>query len=343
MDVQTRVPRGRRLRQTNAGVAALVLIGVGLAGCESATEELPGARHAERAEAQRRERGGELRGASLEHYALVEPVEEADLRRWIARIVPRRDGSAFVLAVGDTPELHGGALLDFLFRHWRPHGRAAGPEDRFPFVGREVALGEIYAGHRRQVFLPESSHLPRMRFFVQTAGVAPVERDAYSFLRLLVARESDYAATWTNHAAQELSVDRLLRSAWQHYREARNAEVETADHSNLHLVEVLLAYRRRATAPLPFDANDVKRRFLETELARPVAETDDERLVHYVESLGWLLADPDVVWTADDGARARAWLRKLEDERFADLAGVEAAHLTHLLKGLRAIRARREI
>jgi hypothetical protein len=36
-----------------------------------------------------------------------------------------------------------------------------------------------------------------------------------------------------------------------------------------------------------------------------------------------------------------AWLERLEKERFPDLAAVEGAELTHLVKGLRLLRTHR--
>lgn len=344
-----------------AAPIALLLALLGLARAEVADRDLPGERLRERAEAQVRGQEASLRRGNLEHYALIGPVHPADLLRWIAPISAYPDGDGFVLAVGMTPELHGGALLDFLFRHWRPEGRPARQEDRFPFPDEPVALGAIYAGHKRQIFLPVPGRpaeairgalpdppaaLARMRFFAETDSAPVVERDAYSFLRLLVAREDDPAATWTNEVGQELSVDLLLQQAWGHYLQERSAGAERENHSNLHLVEVLLAHHHRgAEVPGPSrgpDPNAIKRRFLTRELARPGSEIDDEAVVHYAESLGWLLADSDVTWNADERAQVNAWLEQLEQKRFADLAAFEeGAELTHLVKGLRLLRSHR--
>jgi hypothetical protein len=248
-------------------------------------------------------------------------------------------------------------VLEFLFRHWRPDGRAARPEDRFPFLRAEVALVRILAGHRRQIFLPvpgrapeaiageipDTPQLARMRFLVEseTLGAVATERDAYSFLRLLVASEQDFGARWKNQLGQELSVDLLLRHAWRRYLEVPSAEAEREDHSALHLVEILLSYHHRGllqgTAAARPNPNALKRRFVAFELSRPVHETDDESLVHYVESLGWLLADSHVSWSAEEGAQLKAWLQELEEERFPELAALEETHLAHLLGGLRRI------
>jgi hypothetical protein len=96
-----------------------------------------------------------------------------------------------------------------------------------------------------------------------------------------------------------------------------------------------------SAAPASLDPNALKRRFLAIELAEGPA-ADDERLGHYAEKLGWLLADPEVTWGATDEAAARAWLRRLEEDRFHDLAAVKGQFLAHLLRGLRTIAAHRD-
>jgi hypothetical protein len=166
---------------------------------------------------------------------------------------------------------------------------------------------------------------------------APAESDAYKFLGLLVAHQEDPAATWTNHLHQTLSVDLLLRNTRDYYLTNRTTAGELADHSNLHLVEVLLAWDRRRGEPHGADA--IKRRFLEVELARTRFEGEDgsEALAHYVQSLGRLVADPRVSWQPDEKRRVKGWLRKLEREHFQDLEAARLEHLAHLLKGLRLI------
>jgi len=342
------------------------LLSAGLAAPALASDDLPGRRLAERLEAHMLERQSKLRWESLGHYALIAEVEQADLLRWIEPVSFRRGEAGFVLGVGDTVELHGGALLDFLFQHWRPDGRRpAAPRDRFPFRrnGESLALGAIYASHRSQIFLPVpglapaaiggqlpgSPQLARMRFLVPggAGGVArEVERDAYSFLRLLVAREGDFAATWTNRLGQQLSVDLLMGQALGHYLAERSAAVERSDHSHLHLVELFLAYHRRASArpgvATRLDPDEIQRRFLTLELARPDSEADDESLAHYVESLGMLLAEPTVTWNAAERERTRGWLQRVEARRFRDLAAVDADYLAHLLRGLRLVRTHRD-
>jgi hypothetical protein len=310
---------------------------------------------AERLERHMQERAASLRRESFEHYALIYEVDDAEVRQWLAPVSSRPDGDGVVLGVDGVPELHGGGILAFLLEHWRPQARAATPEDRFFFQGRGLALATLYAGHRRQVFLPvpgrpvdaiagalpDRPQLARMRFPAATPGGQPFERDAYSFLRLLVTREDDFAAAWVNGVGQRLSVDLLLQQARDSWWSERSAGAEAADHSRLHLVEIFLAYgRRRSGAPdARFEPNAIKARFLEVELARADAEADDERLGHYAESLGFLVSDPRVTWSPDERVRVQAWLRDLDERRFRDLGAVEARHLTHLLRGLRMLGA----
>jgi hypothetical protein len=295
--------------------------------------------------------GPALRSRSLEHSALIDEVSQEELLRALAPVSFRPDGEAFVLGVDSTVEYHGGGILGLLFDYWRPGGRPASRMDRFPFRPNRaaLALGTLYAGHRRQIFLPEGSRpgLPRMRFFVRNPGIAEVERDAYSFLRLVVLHEPDYANTWQNHLGQTLSADRLLGRAWSHYLEDPSVPTaEEADHSRLHLIEILLAYHHHGAArgsAAQLDPNALKARFLAIELSRPAEEVDDESLGHYGESLGLLAADPHVTWEAEDREAVARWLRSLEGERFADLGAVEARHLAHLLRGLRLLRTHPDV
>jgi hypothetical protein len=102
-------------------------------------------------------------------------------------------------------------------------------------------------------------------------------------------------------------------------------------------VELLLAFERRSGEPDGTDA--IKGRFLEVELSRWGFEGDDgnEALGHYVESLGLLVADPNITWQPSEKQRVSDWLRKREQDRFHDLEAVRLPHLAHLLKGLRQI------
>ena len=294
---------------------------------------------AARVEAEVRRRSEELRRRYVAHYALVAELPNPDLRRAMAPVSFRRDGAAYVLGVDREAEYHGAGILGLLRDAWRPGGRRASWQDRFPFLpnGESVALGALYEGHKKQLFVPSDgsdseSGLPRMLFFAADPATARIERDAYSMLRLLVARETDFAATWENHLGQTLSVDLLLRAAWAAYREPRPADAEHADHSWLHQVEILLAYAARGGA---VDPQQVRDRFLSVELSRG-PEADAELLGHYAESLGFLAAASSVRWPPESRARAAAWLAGLP-ARFGDLGSADARHLTHLLRGLRML------
>ena len=180
----------------------------------------------------------------------------------------------------------------------------------------------------------------QLRYRAPTGGVISQESDAYSFLRLLAEREGDLSRSWVNRLGQTLSADLLLSQAWQRYVARSETDDELAEHSNLHLVEVLLAYsRRRAPSGAPaLDPNEIKRRFLAVELRRTDFSRDDWnlRVGHYLESLGDLLEDARVAWSAEEKRQLRDWLRRLDRASEHALAGEEVAHF---VKGLRAIAA----
>ncbi|MCP3984537.1 MAG: hypothetical protein GY723_09105 [bacterium] len=290
------------------------------------------------------------------HYGLLFEIEQPDLEAFMKQIHSHQDGDGIVLGVVHGAEMHGGGLLAFLLDYWKPSSRAARLEDRFWFEAsrRRVRLRAIYQGYKRQIFLPvpevkaaeidgripTSAQLPRMRFRYWTSKQF-VETDAYKFLQLLIAHERDPDSTWLNHSSQKLSMDRLLRNARVYYLENRNTDAELSDHSHLHLVELLLAFDRRAGPEQ--DPNEIKQRFLEVELARRRFEGDDgsEALGHYAESLGLLLDDAHVTWQPEEKKQVKDWLRKLERDHFHDLDAVPLQHLSHLLKGLRGIRENR--
>jgi hypothetical protein len=91
----------------------------------------------------------------LGHYALVFPVEQAQLLAFMRRV--RIFGSAHQLVLGTAQgfEPHGGGLLALLLDLWRPEGRAAKLDDRFAFEasGATLPLSAIYASHRSWIFL----------------------------------------------------------------------------------------------------------------------------------------------------------------------------------------------
>ncbi|HKJ25752.1 MAG TPA: hypothetical protein VKB65_13075 [Myxococcota bacterium] len=323
-----------------ASAAVLGAIGFGLLLREPprGPDPLPGRALAARVERQLEADRPRL-ALSPGHYGLVFPIEPADLDAFMEQIRVYGDADEVVLGTDRGFESHGGGILALLLDHWRPEGRAAALEDRFPFVGRPdgVALATIFASHLREIVVPESG-LPRIRFGASGAlgPIPPVETDAYSLLRLLATRGADLDARWETFGGQETSAATLLESARAHYLAGSDAPGEPADHSELHLVEILLA----ASARTGSDPDPVKRRFLDAELARrefdPEART--ERLGHYAESLGVLVADPRVHWSDADRERVREWLAWLEANEFRAPADVAPRELAHLLRGLRLVR-----
>jgi hypothetical protein len=286
---------------------------------------------------------------------LLFDVEQEHLGRFMKRIVLRRGGRDIVPGSLDSLELHGGGVLGILVDYWRPHGRPPQLEDRFPFSWstRPVALAEIYRSHQNQIFLPvpglptdeidgqipDSPQLPRMRFrFDEHSGSFETsEVDSYAFLGILLEYQQDLGATWVNRLNQHLSADLLLRNTWAHYLLSRSAEAEFADHSYLHLVELLLAFSHHRDVQL--DPNRIKQRFLAVELRRTEygGYEPGEALGHYTDSLGFLLESPEIEWSTGEKKQVREWLEDLEDNRLRELRGLPIAYLAHLLRGLRAI------
>ena len=271
------------------------------------------------------------------HYRLVFPLAPAALDDFMQQIVLRSDGADLVPGSVYGNELHGGGVLALLADAWRPNGRAAALTDRypFPFVAEPVALGTLHESHKRQVFLPERG-LPRIRQRIAEGGRSQSsEVDSYAWLGVLARLEPDLAATWTTRAGQTLSGHRLLRRSWEHY--ASDAP-GGGDHSQLHLVPVLLEYARRPDVDL--DPNELKRRLLRVELAQSDfgAFEPAEALGHHAEALGLLLAAEDVSFDADEHAQAAAWVAGL-DASFPQLEGIDPGYLAHLLRGLRLIEA----
>ena len=133
----------------------------------------------------------------------------------------------------------------------------------------------------------------------------------------------------------------ILESTWDHYIVSRSAEREFADHSYLHLVELLLDYNRRLDVGARRDPNSLKQRLLSVELEREDYGGYDasEALGHYVESLGFLLAEPAVTWTRIEKRKVREWLRDLETVRLIEIDNAPVEHLAHLLPGLVRIEA----
>jgi hypothetical protein len=293
---------------------------------------------------------------SIGHYGLVYEVGQEDLQRFMAQIYPNRDSDDIVMAALGGIELHGGGVLELIMTLWQPDGRPASLADAFPFSlsGGAVPLQEIYDSMRMQIYLPTtaigpgeisdeppaSATLPRMRVRHATRGVLEEEDlDAYNALALLVRQEPDLGRTWINRAGQRVSAHDLLDRSWDHYLLPRTPEEEFADHSYLHLVEILLAYNSRLGAGERRDPNSLKQRLLSVELERREYGGYDasEALGHYVESLGFLLAESDVAWSKAEKAKVLEWLRELETVRFREIDGVPVQHLSHLLLGLRSV------
>jgi len=291
-----------------------------------------------------------LKEQGLGHYGLLFPIQPRELQTFMRLIELEGSGEDIVPGSVRGPELHGGAVLAFLLDHWRPNGRPARLDDEFEFVSqaKKVALRDIYRSHQYQIFLPLDATagpggLPRIRYELASADgeTKAAEVDSYKFLGVLVAQETDYSRTWTNREEQTLSTDLLLRRAWGHYLTERSPEAEVADHGNLHLVELLLAFNRgliampTPTSP-PLDPNQIKERFLDAELRRGDFQGDEGRisLVHYVESLGRLLQDPHVHWTPAERTQVRAWLAELETSPLEPIEALPLYQLAHLLRGL---------
>lgn len=328
-------------------LASLALAGV------AAGQPVPGDALRARVEAELGRMRGPLR-ANLGHYALVFPVEQSDLLAFLRPVRVYGKPGDLHLGTDHGAEPHGGGLLAFLLAWWRPDGRAADLRDRYRFGpdAEGTALAELYASLRRQVYLPVPGRapdaidaalpgepvLPRVRFRRPGGDVA--EADAYQLLGLLVEREPDLDAPWTNHQGQRLTAALLLDHVRRVYLTSSDTPGEPADHSHLHLVDLLLAASARSGS----DPEEIQQRFLAVEMSRRAFEPADANavLAHHAESLGRLVADPRVGWSPPERAQARAWLAWLEAERFRDLASEEWYELTHLLLGLRLVDAHRE-
>jgi hypothetical protein len=320
---------------------ALALLSVALACRRDAPAgDFPGLLLLGRVEARLERERSALR-PMLEHYALVFPLEPADLDAFMQAV--RVHGHGPDLALGDEHglEAHGGGVLRLLFEHWRPEGRAPTLDDRFPFEAgrRPLALRQLYEASRQQLFLPrgEFPQLPRMRVRFRSPGqpVRIIESDAYHLLRLSIALEPDPSRSWLDRAGQSLSLDLLMRNVRAHHLAGRVSAGAPRDHSNLHLVELLVAFGG--------DLAPVQQQFLAGELAQQdFAPLDaDAVLAHHVESLGHLLEAPALSWGDEDRQRVKRWLARLEHTRLRDVGDLDLDALSHLARGLRAVRAQR--
>jgi hypothetical protein len=132
----------------------------------------------------------------------------------------------------------------------------------------------------------------------------------------------------------------LMEHVRSHYLAGHASPALPADHSELHLVELLVTYAARDPAG---DLAPVRDRFLRVEVEQRdfAADAVNAIVSHQVESLGRLLAAPGLAWPAGDRARVREWLSELEAGRFRDPSQLDLDSLSHLAWGLRAIAAHR--
>lgn len=302
---------------------------------EAPRDDFPGLRLLARAEARLAREKPALRQTLLDHYGLLFPVDPPELDAFMRHVRFHGEGPDLALGTEFGPESHGGGLLRMLFDLWRPGGRAPRLDDRYRFEGGgELELGRLYRAYRQQLVLPEVG-LPRMRFRFGLPGgpQRDVELDAYKLLSLLIELEPDPAATWTNRAGQTLDLERLLARVRAHYLASAAPASDPADHSQLHLVELLLAFGR--------ELEPIQAHFLSADLAQDAFEPEDASflLSHTAESLGRLLESPALDWSEAEGRRVTDWLAALERTRFLDVEREELESLCHLARGLRAVRA----
>jgi hypothetical protein len=303
--------------------------------CAPPREPLPGQELLARVEARLERERAALR-PMLDHYGLVFPVAPGELGAFMRQIRVHGEGDDLALGTEFGPESHGGGLLRLLFDHWRPEGRAARLDDAYRFEpdGRALALVRLVEAQRRQLALPEAG-LPRVRFRFALPGGPPrdVDLDAWKLLGVLIEQEPDPARAWTNRVGETLSLARLMERVRAHYLAREAPASDPPDHSELHLVELLAAYGR--------ELEPVRARFLAADLAQhALAPADASFLLgHTAQALGSLLAAPSLRWSDDDARRVRAWLARLEAERFRDVEREDLESLCHLAKGLRDVRA----
>jgi hypothetical protein len=338
----------------------LVSLAAALAlGCSpQAPPPLPGMELLARAEAHLRQHEAAF-AQDLSHYGALFPVRPEQLDAFMARIRCYGEGADLVLGTSYALESHGGGLLRLLLDHWRPDARPARLDDRYPFAadGTRLELRQLYDAYRQQVFLPvpgtpaeatggalpETHELPRMLLRFRPpggSGSRTVELDAYKLLSLLVELEPDPERTWRNRFGQTLSAALLLRHVRGHYLASRPTRAEPPDHSDLHLVGLLVAWEAATGAR---DLAAVQRHFLAQELAQRELDPADATLLlgHQAESLGLLLGAPELAWSDEQKRHVRRWLEELEARWPRELAGQDLEPLAHLVVGLRLVRDHR--
>jgi hypothetical protein len=339
----------------------LVSLAVALTlGCSPEAPPLPGMELLARAEAHLRQHEAAF-AHDLSHYGAVFPVRPEQLDAFMAQIRCYGEGPDLVLGTSYGLESHGGGLLRLLFDHWRPGSRPARLEDRYPFAtnGTALELRQLYDAYRQQVFLPvpgtpaeatgealpERPQLPRMLLRFRPplgSGSRIVELDAYKLLSLLVELEPEPERVWRNRFGQPLSVALLLRHVRGHYLASRPTPEEPADHSSLHLVGLLTAFDAAIDAR---DLEPVRQHFLDVELAPRELDPADATLLlgHQAESLGLLLGAPELAWSDEQKREVRRWLEDLQARWPRELAGEDLEPLSHLVVGLRLVRAHRDV
>ena len=301
---------------------------------EAPRDDFPGMRLLARVEARLEREKPALRETLLDHYGLLFPVEPQELDAFMRHVRVHGEGADLALGTEFGPESHGGGLLRMLFDLWRPGGRAPRLDDRYRFTGRgELALDRLYRAYQQQLVLPGAG-LPRVRFRFALPGGPPrdVELDAYKLVSLLIELEPDPAKAWANRSGGTLDVERLMARVRAHYLASAAPSSDPADHSELHLVELLVAFGR--------ELEPIRAHFLGSELAQEVFEPNDASflLSHTAESLGRLLEAPGLDWSDADARRVTGWLAALERARFRDVEREELESLCHLARGLRAVR-----
>jgi hypothetical protein len=315
-------------------IALAALVATGCAP-DAPRDDFPGMRLLARVEARLEREKPALRQTLLDHYGLLFPVEPQELHAFMRHVRVHGDGPDLALGTEFGPESHGAGLLRMLFDLWRPGGRAPRLDDRYPFEGSgELELGRLYRAYQQQLVLPDSG-LPRLRFRFGLPGgpLRDVDLDAYKLLSLLIELEPDPTRTWKNRAGQTLGVELLMARVRAHYLASAAPSSDPADHSQLHLVELLVAFGGELEA--------VQAHFLSADLAQEAFEPKDASflLSHTAESLGRLLQAPGLGWSEADAQRVTRWLAALERTRFLDVEREELESLCHLARGLRAVRA----
>lgn len=332
------------LQNAGIGVGLALALWLALAGCQR-PDEFPAMALLERAEA-RLDDERELLRPRLGHYGLVFSISQAELAAFMTQIRVHGEGADLTLGVVRQPESHGGAVLALLLDHWRPEARLPRLDDRYPFEARPsgVDLQSLYDAYGQQIGLPKagSDQLPRMRFqFAPSPNAVPLDRrwveaDAFAFLGALIQFEPDPSRVWRNRVGQSISLDRLMTELRRGYLASEPPDREPDDHSVLHVVPLLVAYE----AAFPgAGLEEVRDHFVARELAvkRGGSGPFDEVQVHRMEALGALVSAEGLAWSEQDYARVSDWLRGLGPGT-ETVAETQLNHLTHLTKGLRALR-----